>query len=127
MPPPTLEEMQTWSVDEIKAHIAEYLPDDTVFRCAFSDDIGQWRGWFEQDKTVLWDQWSLDQRLLLLDAFGWLWAKRQPARPADSPWVGRQGRVPMEAVRRRAFSEPDPADLDPDEVQAVYEAHRQKR
>ena len=123
---PTLEEMQTWSLDEIKTNISAYLPEGTVFKCAWSDGQGQWRGWFERADEVVWDQWGLDQRLLLLDAFGWCWMQRQPPRHPDSPWAARQGRVPMEAVRGRAFDGREPEDLDPKEVLSVYEAHRKK-
>lgn len=121
---PSLEDMQSWSKDEIKAHMVDILPEDTRFHCVWDQPSERFHGWFEREGDVAWDQWGFDERMLLLDAFGWCWTQRQPAGNPDSPWAPRTGRVPMEQVTRKAVRMTDPEDVDPVEVLSVYEAHR---
>lgn len=119
----TLEEMTTWTVDDVANAIRQGLPSGLVFDCGFDVAAGTWyvRFWRQQDdqKRVLFEDWGFEQRITYLNAFGWLWSQKQPAPPAHSPWQ-RRGEVTVAQVQRKAHNIPDPADLDPNEVQAVY-------
>jgi len=122
---PTLEEMTSWSLDEIRLHIQRHLPADHQFFVE-EGDFG-WKVRFEApDGAQLWEQVGFDERVVLLDAFGWLWLRKSPTEQAPgSPWVRRPD-LRQEHVVRPPTTEPDPEDLDPDEVLAVYGYERKK-
>jgi hypothetical protein len=129
----TLEEVTTWSPDEIRAAIRDLLPKGWAFEeKPFTEGSRRIRllrpG--EKELEVEWSEYHIDARLLLLGAYGHLWLRQhQPHR--DSPWV-RRNNPTREAVTRRVNTSgrshiPDPADVDPDEVEAVYEEARRKK
>jgi hypothetical protein len=127
----TLEEVVVWSLDEIRGGICELLPAGWVFE---EDPVGQRAARVrllrpgEEGPQVEWEDTHHDLRLLLLGAYGHLWLRQHQVRP-DSPWVRRHNPT-REAVTRQVLARfprvPDPADVDPSEVQAVYETTRKK-
>lgn len=119
----SLEDMAAWTLDEIRAHIRRFLPEGHTFH--FGQDDG-WKARLESpDGEILWERTGLDERVLLLDAFGWLWVRRQGAPSVDSPWGRRKG-PEQKLVEQPPVQIPDPEDLDPAEVMSVYEAARKK-
>lgn len=122
----TLEEVSTWSLDEIRAGIASKLPEGWVFeekaRPGGAVGVRIYRLSPEGTPVVEWQDIHIDSKYLLLGAFGFLWLRNIPRNP-DSPWI-RRSNPTREAMTRRvnAFhcTTPDPPDVDPEEVQAVY-------
>lgn len=123
----TLEEMTTWTVEDVDAAIKQGLTEGLFFDRGFDPQAGTWfaRFWRLQDgqKRTLYEDWGFEQRITYLNAYGWLWAQKQPVPSAHSPWRPR-GDVTVAQVQRKARNIPDPADLDPKEVQSVYAGHR---
>ena len=129
----TLEEVTTWSLDEIRFGIQDLLPKGWVFEekplAKGSRRVRLLRPG-EKELEVEWGRYHVDPRLLLLGAYGHLWLRHhQPHR--DSPWVRRNNST-REAVTRQVNASYrsrvlDPADVDPDEVEAVYEEARRKK
>jgi hypothetical protein len=67
-----------------------------------------------------------DQRLALLDVFGWLWLRTMPQPSADSPWVRRHDPV-LPVVQRTTVKGShiaDPEDLDPAEIALVHKTRK---
>ena len=123
---PTLEEMTAWSAEEIEGAIRCSLPAGFYFECGLDQEAGAWFARFwrpsESQRTVLYQDWGIDQRLTYFNAYGWLWAQKQPKPPAHSLWARRR-EVTRETVQQRAFRGvrvPDPPDLDPEQIEAVY-------
>lgn len=89
-------------------------------------DSGWLVGQVTSGTELVWDNLGFDRKILLLDAYGWLWTRDQP--PSTSPiWAVRSKEIARGDVARRATSHlpiPDPEDLDPTEVASVYDAHR---
>lgn len=127
----SVEEMTAWTNDDILVQIETLKPKGTFFRCVFNEEERFWHARFERfdeaqrKRVVLWEEFGPDERLTLFNAFGWIWARQQPLPPKDSPWSPHRRDLRQQAVRGRAttpgHSVPDPEDLDPEEVQAVYE------
>ena len=82
-----------------------------------------WAKGEEGAEKILFEDWGIDFRILLFNAIGWLMQRSQPKPAPGSPWVRRhddtRARV-QKVVFRGAAGAPDPADLDPGEIQAVY-------
>jgi hypothetical protein len=118
---PQIEEISSWSIQEILDEIQRLLPEGTRFVEAAK------QGWClasvqqvvgETDPKVLWSDGGPDRRLLLLNAFGWVWLHDQ--KPKHPAWRPRPGGRP--ARRHPSPSKvADPPDLDPDEIRSVYE------
>lgn len=125
---PTLEEMTGWSVLEIEAAIRSSLPPEVRFECGFDREAGVWfvRFWQEREgqKVVLFQEWGIEQRLTYFNGYGWLWARQKPPPPKHSPWKPRQHEV-LPQIRVGKTRTPDPEDLNPDEIKAVYDAFRE--
>ena len=126
--PVSLDEIVLYTDVEIETHIRQLLRPGEFFT------LGRDETWFVSEITLrgetsslLWDHLGFDRRLLLLDAYGWLWARVQPAS-TSTIWV-RQREITRDDVARRAASSttPDPEDLDPEEVRSVYEGHHPHR
>lgn len=131
---PTLEEMTIWTAGEIVQEIERVLPRGWTLRSSTK----QGRFWVQilqpevegQERVVVWEDYHIDQRILLFDALGWLAClgqkkqrrtgslsrRRQLAEQAAARWAG----MPREKIPG------DPEDVDPEEVGAVYEAFRKK-
>ena len=132
----TFEEINSWEAPEIVRQIESRLEPGWRFVC--EPDMGMWAARIEQpdddgEAKVLWEDESPDQRLVLFNAFGWVWARHQPQRAADSPWRRRRDLTRKSVTQGVSASStsypevPDPEDLDPSEVLAVYEKGLGKR
>jgi len=124
----TLEEITAWSLDETRAEIAVRLPPGWHFEEKALPGGGLRAKIFRLspsgDPIVEWEHLHIDHRYVLLGAFGFLWTRNHRPDPT-SPWIRRHNPT-REAMARRvnAFrcTVPDPEDVDPEEVKAVYEA-----
>lgn len=116
---PSVEEMATWAPDEIMAHIQRLLPEGHEFGLG-RQGIALWLARVVNSSgDKLWERSGMDERVLLLDAYGWLWLQRQAAPAPDTPWARRPS-PKLQQVSRSPSTDPDPEDLDPAEVLAVY-------
>jgi hypothetical protein len=121
--PAGLDEVVLYTDEEIEASLRQLLRPGESF------SLIQEETWWSvevilQGETpiLIWDHIGYDRRMLLLDAYGWLWSRIQPV--STSTIWNRRGEITRADVGRRATSHspiPDPEDLDPVEVQAVYE------
>jgi len=118
----TLEEVSAWSNDELDAQIHSLLEPGWTFNVRPED--GWWYGIVaDAEGGQEWADSQADVRLLLLNAYGWLYTHRQ--QPKDPLWRRRQEldpRVVRGQVSLCGVTVPDPEDLDPNEVRAVYGA-----
>ena len=115
----TLEEMTTWAPDDIQGEILTMLPEG--WRFEFIPEDQQWRARFlNAEGTILWWNTYIEPRFLLFDAFGWLF--RRHHKTVNPIWTPRSQRefVPVGKVGLQGVTVPDPEDLDPDEIAAVY-------
>ena len=122
----TLEEVTAWSLDEIRAGIALRLPEGWSFEEKAHPE-GTLRAWIfstspDGTPVVEWQDTHIDPKFLLLGAFGFLWLRGNRPHP-DSPWIRRHNPT-REAMTRQVntlrCAVPDPPDVDPEEVLAVY-------
>jgi hypothetical protein len=120
---PSIEEISAWSVQDILSEIQRLLPEGFRFTEAAKE------GWCiasvqqtvaeSPEAKVLWSDSGPDRRLLLLNAFGWIWLRGQtPKHPA---WRPRPGGQPVRRHPAPFPKVPDPPDLDPAEIRSVYE------
>ena len=122
--PLSFEEIDRWSVDDVNGQILKLLPKGWSFDMQTLPE--HWRAAYKSEAGVeVWADTHYALRILLLNAFAWLWQRLNPSRvhpawrPVDPPT--------LVAVRRIATQTPDPADLDPKHVQSVYAALARKR
>lgn len=112
------------SNEEVEAEIKSLLQDAESFAISF--DKG-WHGEILAGDEVVWWGGGFDYRLVLLDAYGWLWMRAHPPkrglRWGDRPELTRE--MVTQRAQRQASAK-DPEDLDPDEIAAVYEDYRKK-
>lgn len=87
------------------------------------EDGGYWKISVQTGETVDFEEVGADQRLVALNVYGRLWAASLPKPNENSPWVRRRELTGAQ-VTRRATNISDPGDLDPSEVQSVYEPFR---
>lgn len=129
---PTLEEMTTWSADEVFEAIQQVLPKGWTLSCKRKQN-SFWVRILEpavegQERVVVWEDYHIDQRILLFDAYGWLTVRDRPKSPGGGDLSRRQQLAEQAAARwaqvPREAIPPDPEDVDPDEVNAVYEKAR---
>ena len=121
---PTLEEVASWTLDQIRAQIHQLLPKGWKFDLQQHTD--HWRAFYRTEADVeVWADRHYDQRIMLLNAWGWLWQQRDPKKvhPAWRPKPGRQ----LIPVVHPASQAPDPEDLDPREVASVYSESDRRR
>jgi hypothetical protein len=112
-----LGEVAALSDEEIEAEIRGLLRPDERF------DFFQKHYWYAEvwrdPCESLWRNTGFDKRLLLLDAYGWLWARLNPS--TSHLWTSRRQELPRPPTAwKETSSVPDPEDLDPSEVDAVY-------
>jgi hypothetical protein len=113
-------EVTTWSVPDVLSRIADALPDGWTLGQDF-DGINYQAGVLDAQGVVLWSDEHRDPKLLFLNCLGWLHTRTHKTRhPA---WKARDAEVPL---YRPSISskDPDPPDLDPDEIAAVYKTTR---
>lgn len=118
---PTLDEVALASDAEVETFIRQLLRPEETFRITLEETIYQGRVFFGEE--VLWERPSYDKRTLLLDIYGYLWKRTEPA---VSPLWQRRRELTREDVGQRARSVRirDPEDLDPSEIRSVYEDFR---
>jgi hypothetical protein len=122
---PKLEEVASWTLDQIRAHIHGLLPEGWKFDLQPHTD--HWLASYKTPANVeVWSGKHVDQRIILLTAYGWLWQKREP-RKTHPAWIPQPTRL-LIPVLHPAATVPDPEDLDPQAIQSVYaDPHRRKR
>ncbi len=123
--PVALDELARYPDEEIEIHVQQLLRPEESFQIQLVETWWEAEILLREGETsqLLWDQMGFDRRLLLLDAYGWLWSRLQPAS-SSSIWVRRREVTREDLTRRAVMSHvpiPDPEDLDPKEVQMVYE------
>lgn len=111
---PTLAEITSWGSSEILQAIRELLPSG--WTCSFTIDGGEIR---DAEGQVVWKDLVGDERLLLLNGYGFLLTREQPVR-SHHIWGARSHELTREKVLRKALEFPDPEDLDPDFLANVY-------
>jgi hypothetical protein len=121
-------EVTAWSLEEVRQSLQQSLPDGWKLEQGSTEGY-LWVRLLQSDGSEAWNTIHLDERNLLLAAYCWLLLRGQPVPTPDvSAWGSRRGELTMRGVTRRALNLPDPEDLDPDEIRAVYEeAARDKR
>lgn len=117
----------TWDDERTKAEIAALLPDDWEFLFGW-DNEGYWKAAFvDGGGTIVWDDAVPAANILLRNAYAWLALRSSPRRQGPA-WVRRReltlAQVNADALRKARV--PDPPDVDPQEVEAVYQAKRPK-
>lgn len=117
------DDIRAWSDGQIEVEIASSVGS--------LDFVCEWVGsaWVARievpgsesvEPKVVYQGESVDRRLALLNVYGYLWLKEQPAVAQGSMW-DPTGRRPGQApVRKREQDIRDPEDLDPEQVAAVY-------
>jgi len=119
---PSVEEMTAWTPEDIEAEIRVALPKDWQFEYGCSE-TGGWAVIRDAEGEPKWETAMVpDERLLLFDAYGWLITRN--AVPRLPAWRRRRGEIPTPRVGHYSLpgvSVPDPEDLDPAEVAAVYD------
>ena len=118
----SLEETLTWTADDVFARIRSVVPAGWAVERSVVD--GWHRVVLRGPEGV--EQWAgehADPKIIGLDARGWLRLRHHQVRhPA---WKPREAEVPLHRPAGAVVSaEPDPADLDPSEVEAVYRTSR---
>lgn len=117
------DELLSWSESQIEIEIVSSL-NDLEFVCEWEGS-----GWSARIETpvaegerthVIYTAANADRRLALLDVYGYLWLKEQPAPIKGSPWDPEQARPSKAPVPKASQSVADPEDLDPDQIAAVY-------
>lgn len=124
----TIEEMSAWTADDVQDQIRGMTPVGLVFSTGLEN--GVWFARFSDSATndTLWEDFGIDRRILLFNAYGWVWMRQVWTRhksPStnDTPWVRRR-EITAAVATRQGNHIPDPEDLDPDEVAAVYNRPR---
>lgn len=109
-----IEEMTTWSTDEVLAHVLLSLPDGWKFDYTTVDRLTA--GHIYDDDGV--EQWASEEplpdvRMVFLDAYGWLQTRNATVR---HPVWSRRGEIDRSMIAGRfgiQVDEPDPEHLDP--------------
>lgn len=114
----TFEEILAWSVGEIRNEIEKLCSGGHV-RETWDSDTKTWVVTLEQSsESKIRTEVSSDLRIALLGIFGWLWQNHLQSHP-NPIWV-RKKELTVESVTQAALSIPDPEDLDPVEIEAMY-------
>jgi hypothetical protein len=111
---PTLAEITSWGPREVLQAIQELLP--VGWTCSFTIDGGEIRN---AEGLVVWKDLVGDEKLLLLNGYGYLLTREPPVRP-HHVWGVRTCELTREVVQRKALDFPDPEDLDPDFLDNAY-------
>jgi hypothetical protein len=119
MPQFDLETITTWTLDETRAAITLLLPEGWT-HTVFEQDDGVWGvEIYDVESTEIWADSHPDLKLVLLNAYGFLW--RRSYVPSNPMWQRR--RDDLREVARRGMMHvpgaedlPDPEDFDPDSV-----------
>jgi hypothetical protein len=117
-----LEEAGSWTADDVFERLGLVLPSG--WRCEKTAE-GEWHriALLDAEGVQQWSGEHVDLRLLGLDALGWLRLRGHQVR--NPAWRPRVEEVPLQRPPMPLISvASDPADLDPDEVGAVYKTSR---
>ena len=121
----SLTEISTWTYEDAEAALQVALPAGWNFNYAQDQDhTGLYEGAIRDAAGV--EQWRgmlPDLRLLLLDAYGFL-SLRGYQGATTGLWAVRRQELTSSIVQKRALEIPDPDDLVPTEIEALY--HLQK-
>lgn len=126
---PTIEEMSAWSDVELVAEIQTLLPPGWFVRIDANPE-GYWevsvdRATDTPEPITEFFESHIDKRIALLNIYGAIGAYK--ARSRSEQWIGGRRELTKQPVRIKSSAIPDPADLDPEEVEAVYLLMRGKR
>jgi len=119
----SIEEATAWTAEEAVARLKLVLPKNLVYEYSLEE------GWHRitliaEEGEVVWSGEQADLKILALDALGWL---RVRDHQTENPiWKPRAREVSLYRPPV-SESEPDPPDLDPEEVEAVYKASLNKK
>jgi len=121
--------MTAWDSLDIQMELKKLLPEGWAFEHLYGADCF-WRALVvdltdKEKPLVRWEGDNLDERMLLFDAYGWLWMRKYPPEKRQrSPWRPRRSELTKEAVTQQVSTgqkvPPDPEDLDPKEVASIY-------
>jgi len=118
----SLEETLTWTADDVFVRIRLVLPPGWKLEYALEE------GWhylkvLDAEGVQQWAGEHVDPKLAGLDALGWL--KLRDYQVKNPAWQPREHEVPHYRPSGVVVSsQPDPADLDPKEIDAVYRTSR---
>jgi len=126
---PTPEEISAWSAEEIEAEIYRILPESRTL------SIKQHTEGFCVVQVLALDpetlqpvpvceESSADPRLALLNIYGTLYLRTLPKSAQDTHWARRQELRTAQVPRKSTEPVPDPGDLDPVEVERLYQTKR---
>lgn len=116
----------TWDADRIKLEIESLLPLGWSFTSGEEETSDYFRASFEDaEGATPWEDSGPFAQVILFNAYGWLFARTTLASNTG-PWRKRRDLtlVEVNAEVLRKARVPDPEDLDPDAIQAVYDAPR---
>lgn len=116
----TLTETAFWSADVALERLNAALP--VGWKLALREEAQySIAELYDENGLQVWHSFNLDPKPLYLDGLGWLMLRsHKPLHPA---WRPREYEVQLSVPAVQAH-EPIPADLDPDEVLAVYKNRR---
>lgn len=121
-PTPTFAEVTTWTNPEILEGIQSFLTVGQVFKHMHLSE-GYFSAQILMGESIVWQGSHADERLLLLNAFGWLFTRRptkaHPAWVRGTPLVGQSSVGPQQHIESKEL-----VDLDPTEIEAVYGAKK---
>jgi len=118
----SLEETLTWTADDVFTRIRLVLPPGWKLERTLEE------GWhylkvLDAEGVQQWAGEHVDPKLAGLDALGWLKLRGYQVR--NPVWQPREREVPhYQPSGVVVSSQPDPADLDPSEIDAVYRTSR---
>lgn len=116
-----LEQMVSWTPTQIQAAIQAMVPDGWAFQFGVQGD--RFQATFQNPMGEdVWTDTHWDTQNLLLSAYGWLWMRLNgPVRRSTWQRRAKHGlrHVPG-LVTLPGITVPDPEDLDPGEINAVY-------
>lgn len=120
-----LEEMAAWSLQEIESAIRRSLPPRWQFNKTQNQGIFV-VAFLNEEGAPVWEQERWDERLSLLDAFGWISLRGH--EPLSEVWSRRRVDAPSRPASLRTQPlPPDPEDLVPSEIERVYRGPSTRR
>jgi hypothetical protein len=112
----SIEEIISWTAEEAIERIKHVIPKSWEY--SYSEEGGWHRiSLKDEDGELLWSGEHADLKILALDALGWYRLRNHEVK--NPMWKPRENEV---SFQRPPVSEsvPDPPDLNPKEVDAVY-------
>lgn len=117
-----LEDTTNWTADDALAYLKKVLSPDWRLESRTTDD-----GWpclvLTNEEGVQWEGEHPDPKILYLNALGWVSYRKRQYKVKNPVWQRRNEEVPLARPPVKEET-PDPPDLDPDEVDAVYRSSR---